>query len=61
MTYNICFRIFGKELQCTIKAKDEKEARYLLHGKLVIDKMEPVSPKSGDIEDVLGLFDIKKK
>jgi len=52
MKYDIYFSIYGKKLKATIEASSQKEAEYLLRGKIKIEKIEESSEQKFD--DMMG-------
>lgn len=52
MKYTIYFSICGKKLKATIEASSQKEAEYLLRGKIKIEKIEESSEQKFD--DMMG-------
>ena len=57
--FEVKFEMFGKKMKTEVLAKDEAEARYLILGKVVFHKIEPVK-QTGDevvnnLKDMFGM------
>jgi len=55
MKYTIYFSIYGKKLKTTIEASSQKEAEYLLRGKIKIEKFVTIEESSEQkFDDMMG-------